>query len=108
MDICRIRYFLAVYEHGSFTTAAKVCGVSQPSVTLGVRRLERAVGGKLFERRHPARLTPLGAELRPLFEAMQRLADRVIAVVERQSPATPDQVGNILGRTSSQLPAECG
>ena len=89
MDIVRVRYFLAVCEHGSFTAAANVCGVSQPSVTTGVRRLERAVGGQLFERRHPVRLTALGAELRPLIEALQLAADGIAAAVERTngSPA---------------------
>ena len=107
MDICRVRYFLAVCEHGIFTAAAKVCGVSQPSVTTGVRRLERAVGGTLFVRRHPVQVTPLGAELRPGFEEMQCLADRVVAVVERRS-ATPVHADDVLDETAERLPSECG
>lgn len=82
MNIVRIRYFLAVCRHGSFTAAARACGVSQPSVTTGVRRLERALGGSLFERRHPVRLTALGTKLRPLLEELQSAVDRVTTVVE--------------------------
>jgi molybdenum-dependent DNA-binding transcriptional regulator ModE len=82
MDIVRVRYFLAVCQHGSFTAAAKACGVSQPSVTTGVRRLEKAVGAQLFARSHPVRLTPLGAELRPLLQELQSAADRISAAVE--------------------------
>ncbi len=80
----RIRYFLAVCEHGSFSVAAEACNVSQPSVSTGVRRLEKAVGGKLFERRHPVRLTPLGAQLRPMLEEMQALTARVAAFLDER------------------------
>jgi LysR family transcriptional regulator, hydrogen peroxide-inducible genes activator len=85
MDQGRIRYFLAVCEHGSFTAAAQACGVSQPSITMGVRRLERALGATLFERRHrPVRLTPLGAELHPLLQEVQAASERVVAVATRR------------------------
>lgn len=88
MDLCQVRYFLAVCSEGSFTAAAKACGVSQPSVTTGVRRLERTVGGKLFERRHPVRLTAFGAELRPLLESMQMAADHVTAAIAERAGRT--------------------
>ncbi len=97
MDIVRVRYFLAVCEHGSFTTAAKVCGVSQPSVTTGVRRLERAIGGKLLERRHPVRLTPLGTELRPILESLQSAADRVAAAVRRTGGRAGGEIDDSFG-----------
>lgn len=84
----RVRYFLAVCEHGSFTLAAKACGVTQPSVTAGVRRLERAVRGRLFERRHPVRLTVLGARLRPMLEEIQAVNVRVAALLD-QSRSIP-------------------
>ena len=84
MDLCGIRYFLAVCRHGSFTMAAKVCGVSQPSVTTGVRRLERQLGAELFERRHPVRLTSFGQEMHPLLEGIQVATDRVHGALEER------------------------
>jgi molybdate transport repressor ModE-like protein len=90
MDQGRIRYFLAVCEHGSFTAAARACGVSQPSVTMGVRRLERALGAMLFKRSRPARLTPLGTELRPLLQEVQEASERVVAVVARRRSHEPE------------------
>ncbi len=84
MDISRVRYFLAVGEHGSFTAAARACGVTQPSVTMGVRRLERAIGGALLERRRPAALTPLGANARPLLQELISIVDR-IALLEPEA-----------------------
>jgi DNA-binding transcriptional LysR family regulator len=88
----RVRYFLAVCEHGSFTQAAKACGVTQPSVTAGVRRLERAVKGRLFERRHPVKLTMLGARLRPMLEEIQAVNLRVAALLD-QSGRSGDDIG---------------
>jgi molybdenum-dependent DNA-binding transcriptional regulator ModE len=82
----RVRYFLAVCEHASFSLAAEACGVSQPSVSTAVRRLERAVGGRLFERRHPVRMTSLGTQLRPMLEEMQATAVRIAAFLDRQRP----------------------
>lgn len=58
-----------------------MCRVSQPAVTTGVARLERALGGKLFERRHPVRLTAFGAQLQPLLAALQMAGERVTATV---------------------------
>ncbi len=87
MHITQVRFFLAVCEHGTFSGAAKACGVTQPSVTTGIARLERAIGGRLFERKRPVRLTPLGAEVRPLLEQMQSAADGVRAIRERRDEA---------------------
>jgi molybdenum-dependent DNA-binding transcriptional regulator ModE len=100
MDIVRVRYFLAVCRHGGFSAAARACGVSQPSVTMAVQRLERSVGGMLFERKHPVRLTPLGMELLPVLEDMQSVADRLAAIVERTcvDPLSSNATTGPLGR----------
>jgi len=46
--------FEAAARHGSFTRAAKELNVSQPAVSLAVRKLENALGTRLFERGHRA------------------------------------------------------
>ena len=52
-----LRSFLAVYEAGTFTQAARVVGATQPSLGRHVRELEQALGEALFVRR-PGRLEP--------------------------------------------------
>ena len=49
-DLNLLRTFLAVYRSGSFTSAAHLLGLSQPTVTTQIRALERQLGRQLFER----------------------------------------------------------
>jgi hypothetical protein len=66
MEIQQVRYFLALCEEQNFTRAAKRCGVSQPSLTLAIKKLEAELGGKLFQRsRTTSRLSPLGRAVWP-------------------------------------------
>jgi len=69
------RYFLALCEEQGFTRAARRCGVSQPSLSLAIRELERSLGGKLFERRQRGALTELGRAVRPHLKKIVRAAD---------------------------------
>ena len=44
LDLNLLRTFLAVYRSGSFTGAAQLLGLSQPTVTTQMRALERQLG----------------------------------------------------------------
>jgi LysR family transcriptional regulator, hydrogen peroxide-inducible genes activator len=72
MEMHRIRYFLALCEERSFTRAARQCGISQPSLTQAIIRLEQELGGALFERKPAIALTVLGHAVHPYF---QRIAE---------------------------------
>ena len=50
MELHQVRYFLALCKEKSFTRAAKHCGVSQPSLSNAIRKLEEELGGPLFHR----------------------------------------------------------
>ena len=67
MEISQVRYFVALCRELNFTRAARQCGVSQPSLSNGIKALERELGGPLFER-SPMALTPLGKCVRPHLE----------------------------------------
>ncbi|WP_328438097.1 LysR family transcriptional regulator [Streptomyces sp. NBC_00444] len=57
LDLNLVRTFLAVYRSGSFTAAAQLLGISQPTVTTQVRALERQSRRELFARL-PRGVTP--------------------------------------------------
>jgi DNA-binding transcriptional LysR family regulator len=66
VEVSQIQYFVALCSEHNFTRAARRCGVSQPSLSNGIKALERELG-PLFER-SPMALTPLGRRVRPHFE----------------------------------------
>ena len=46
----KYKYVLAVYREGSFTGAAQKLFISQPSLSVAIRSVEREIGAPLFER----------------------------------------------------------
>lgn len=58
----RLKVFLTVSKHGSFTKAAAELKISQPAVSQHISELERVTGVKLFDRLHgEVRLTQQGS-----------------------------------------------
>lgn len=83
MDIHQVHYFLHLAETLNFTTAALRCGVSQPSLTRGVRRLEEELGGALIYRDgKDSRLTPLGREVQIQFRTIKSAIEKVRSEAE--------------------------
>jgi DNA-binding transcriptional LysR family regulator len=76
MDIRQLRYFSAVAEDGSFTTAARRLHVSQPALSQQIKVLERGLGVPLLVRScTPVRLTPAGEQLLRHAYRVMRAAD---------------------------------
>jgi len=82
MDLRRVGYFLAVAEHGGFTRASEAVAVSQPALSLAVKKLEHELGVALFHRiGHEIRLTPAGAALVGPARQIQRDVETARAAV---------------------------
>ena len=61
MDLYQLHYFLAIVETGNFTKAAERLFVSQPSLSVGIKKLEQELDVVLFERGgRRVLLTPAG------------------------------------------------
>lgn len=76
MELQQIRYFLALAEELNFSRAAERCGVSQPSLTRSIKRLEEELGAQLVRReRSRTHLTELGRRIRPRLEQALSLTE---------------------------------
>ncbi|MFF6993830.1 LysR substrate-binding domain-containing protein [Streptomyces sp. NPDC008313] len=83
LELRHLKTIRAIAEAGSLTRAATVLGLAQPALSAQLRRIERALGGTLFERgRHGVRVTALG-EL-----VLERTRIVLPAVTELQREAT--------------------
>ncbi|GAA4220923.1 DNA-binding transcriptional LysR family regulator [Streptosporangium album] len=61
LELRHLKIVRAVAEAGSVTKAATHLGLAQPALTAQLKRIERVLGGALFDRDHNgARPTPLG------------------------------------------------
>lgn len=77
MDVRRMRQVLAIHRHGSFARAADEVGVSQPTLSKSIARLEDVLGVRLFDRSGSgAKVTPMGALI------VER-AERIVGETER-------------------------
>ncbi len=65
MNLRDLEYVVAVAEHRHFGRAAEACGVSQPTLSAQVRKLEDELGVELFER-SPRNIRPTAAGERVL------------------------------------------
>ena len=89
IDRYLIRYFLAVVDQGGFSRAAAACRVSQPTLSVGIAKLERAIGEPLFNRSNRrVELTEVGARF---VDHARRIETAFTGAegVNRQSEARP-------------------
>ncbi|MHC0429300.1 LysR family transcriptional regulator [Streptomyces sp. O3] len=88
LEVRHLRAVCAIADTGSLHQAARQLGVSQPALTTQLRRIEGALGGRLFAReRTGCRPTPLGLVLlsraRPLVAEMRELVSEARAAAAR-------------------------
>lgn len=113
MDLRQLRYFLAIVEEGSFSSAAKRLNIAQPALSLHVRRMEEQLGTPLLLRGpQGVRETEAGALLarraRGLLAEWERSAEEVRSL--GQEPVGTVRLGlpgTISGLLSLPLILQC-
>ena len=77
-NLREIEYFVAVAEQKHFGKASKLVNISQPTLSMQLKKLEECLGGKLIERLpREAILTELGSEVLPVARELLRLASEL-------------------------------
>ncbi|MEU5283684.1 LysR family transcriptional regulator [Streptomyces sp. NPDC020755] len=91
LEVRHLRALCAIADAGSLHQAARRLGVSQPSLTTQLRRIENVLGAELFRReRTGCRPTSLGravlSRARPLVDGMNDLVTAALAEAEAARP----------------------
>ena len=105
LSIDLLRTFVTVVDERGFGRAGQVLGMSQPAVSLQVKRLEEHIGDRLLNRKG-RRLTPTekGEELMGFARQMIRLNDAAMAVVSESRLSGHVRLGIPNEFASSYLP----
>ena len=88
-----LRYAQAVARTGSFSAAAREYDVTQPALSNAIRRLEKILGARLFERNtRGARPTVFGATILPRIDAALAALDAITAEARHWRAGEPRPV----------------
>jgi LysR family hydrogen peroxide-inducible transcriptional activator len=80
MTLTELRYIVAVARERHFGRAAEACFVSQPTLSVAIKKLEEELDVKLFERGgSEVSITPIGGEI---IEQAQRVLEQSSAIRE--------------------------
>ncbi len=80
MTLTELRYIVAVARERHFGRAAEACFVSQPTLSVAIKKLEEELDVKIFERGgSEVSITPIGAEI---IEQAQRVLEQSSAIRE--------------------------
>ena len=118
MTLTEFKYIVAVARERHFGRAAEACFVSQPTLSVAIRKLEEELGVQLFERSHAeVSVTPIGERV---VEQAQRVLEQtnMLREIARQGTdplSGPLRVGliytigpyllpRVIGRTIRELP----
>lgn len=93
MTLTELRYLVALSETGHFRKAAEQCFVSQPTLSVAVKKLEDELGVHLFERaRNHITATPIGQRIINQARTVLREADNLMSLAELGK----DPLGSVL------------
>jgi LysR family hydrogen peroxide-inducible transcriptional activator len=93
MTLTELRYIVALHETGHFRRAADQCHVSQPTLSIAVKKLEEELGVALFERsRHQVSATPVGERIIAQARTVLQESNNLVSLAE----AGKDPLGSVL------------
>ncbi|MFZ4405231.1 MAG: LysR family transcriptional regulator, partial [Pseudobdellovibrionaceae bacterium] len=82
-SLTQIEYVVAVYKTGHFAKAADLCGVTQPTLSMQIKKLEDDLGVTLFDRsKKPILLTKTGQAVLEQLQTLLYEAKKVSSIIE--------------------------
>lgn len=98
MTLTELRYIVTLAQEQHFGRAAERCFVSQPTLSIAVKKLEDELGTALFERsKHAVRVTPVGEKVVRQAQTVLEQAESIkdLAQEGKDQLASPLRVGAI-------------
>lgn len=93
MTLTELRYLVALSETGHFRRAADACNVSQPTLSIAIKKLEEELGVELFERgRQRVNPTPIGERIVGQARTVLQEASNIVSLAEQGK----DPLGSVL------------
>jgi LysR family hydrogen peroxide-inducible transcriptional activator len=84
MTLTELKYIVAVAREKHFGKAAEACHVSQPTLSVAIKKLEEELQVKLFERNaNEITVTPLGEEIVRQAQSVLEQADSIREIAKR-------------------------
>ncbi len=85
MTLTELKYIVAVAREKHFGRAADACHVSQPTLSVAIKKLEEELDVKLFERNaSEVTVTPLGEEIVRQAQGVLEQADGIREIAKRE------------------------
>ena len=109
IDRYLLRYFLAVIDCGSFSKAAKQLNVAQPTLSVGIGKLERLLGASLFQRTSKrVHITDAGSRLAAHARRIENEFNLAEAAVANMRPTRALRLGVLSTYPISELARTIG
>lgn len=94
MEFRTLRYFIAIADAGSITTAADILHVTQPTLSVQMKELEEELGKNLFRR---AKKGSRRLELTDEGLILRKRAEEILEIVRKTELEVSSEVGEVKG-----------
>jgi LysR family hydrogen peroxide-inducible transcriptional activator len=86
LSIQQMHYILVLSEELQFQRASERCFVTQPTLSMQVKKAEELLGHAIFDRsRNPIELTPFGSSLLPIIREVVNETNKIDHLLERMN-----------------------
>lgn len=91
MTLQQLEYLISLQQHRHFGKAAAACGISQPTLSLMVKKIEQELDIEIFDRtKQPLQVTPIG-------EKIIRQAENGLREIGKINEVIEEQIGSLQG-----------
>lgn len=95
MTLTQLVHVLEAHRAGSFSAAARICGVTQAALSNSIAKLEEELGERIFARStRRVSLAPFGEALLPHIEQMVAARDALVGVAKARQTPTVTVIGH--------------